>query len=176
LNGFYDISYRIDNIFIAPNTLTQRMPGPKCVGTIKIDVSGMVDGDRCGFSAFNGDSGVLTIENENGQKRLVLTEQKMVLTETKAVSHAEVEEIENISLSTNEVWLRISGDFTYGNDWATFAYSTDGQEWHNIGRPIKMTFDYRRMFMGSKFAIFNYATKALGGYVDVDKFELSQSE
>ncbi len=168
----------VDNIFVAPNTLTQRMPGPKCVGTIKIDVSGMADGDRCGFSAYNGDSGVLSIEDENGQKRLVLTEQKMVLATTdlaashRAIERADVEEIEAVQLSTNELWLRISGDFTYGNDWATFAYSTDGQEWHNIGRPIKMVFDYRRMFMGSKFAIFNYATKALGGYVDVDSFDL----
>ena len=34
----------------------------------------------------------------------------------------------------------------------------------------KMIFDYTRFFMGSKFAIFNYATKKKGGYVDVDWF------
>ena len=34
-----------------------------------------------------------------------------------------------------------------------------------------MVFDYTRMFMGSKFAIFNYATKQLGGYVDVTNFD-----
>ncbi len=33
-----------------------------------------------------------------------------------------------------------------------------------------MKFDYTRMFMGSKFAIFNYATRSVGGYVDVDSF------
>ena len=31
-------------------------------------------------------------------------------------------------------------------------------------------FDYRRLFMGTKFALFNYATKSFGGYVDVDFF------
>ena len=36
---------------------------------------------------------------------------------------------------------------------------------------FKMRFDYTRLFMGSKFAIFNYATKDLGGYVDIDYFE-----
>ena len=45
----------VDNIFLAPNTLTQRMAGPQCSAEIKLDVSGMKDGDVAGFSAFNGD-------------------------------------------------------------------------------------------------------------------------
>jgi hypothetical protein len=52
----------------------------------------------------------------------------------------------------------------------------DGKKWIPLGRPIKMVFDYRRMFMGSKFAIFNYATKQLGGYVDVDYFRMENGE
>ena len=34
-----------------------------------------------------------------------------------------------------------------------------------------MIFDYKKLFMGTKFAVFNYATKTEGGYVDVDFFE-----
>ena len=34
-----------------------------------------------------------------------------------------------------------------------------------------MIFDYRKLFIGSKFANFNYATKSIGGYVDVDYFK-----
>ena len=33
-----------------------------------------------------------------------------------------------------------------------------------------MRFDYRKLFMGSKFAIFCYATKQTGGYLDVLSF------
>jgi len=33
-----------------------------------------------------------------------------------------------------------------------------------------MRFDWQRFFMGSKFAIFCYATKKKGGYVDVEDF------
>ena len=40
-----------------------------------------------------------------------------------------------------------------------------GRKWQ---KDYKMIFDYRRFFMGSKFAIFNYATKNTGGFVDVD--------
>lgn len=40
-----------------------------------------------------------------------------------------------------------------------------------MAKDYKMIFDYRRFFMGSKFAIFNYATKNLGSYIDVDFFD-----
>ena len=35
-----------------------------------------------------------------------------------------------------------------------------------------MRFDYRRFFMGTRFAIFNYATKKTGGHIDVDNFDI----
>ena len=34
-----------------------------------------------------------------------------------------------------------------------------------------MRYDYTRLFMGQRYAIFNYATAAPGGYVDVDSFD-----
>ena len=50
----------------------------------------------------------------------------------------------------------------------------DGEKWEQIGTEnYRMRFDYRRFFMGSKFAIFNYATKKTGGYIDVDRFDYS---
>lgn len=58
---------------------------------------------------------------------------------------------------------------------ASFSYSMDGEKWQTIGREIRMTFDYRRHFMGTKFAIFNYATKKTGGYVDVDWFHFDEN-
>jgi len=53
-----------------------------------------------------------------------------------------------------------------------YYYSLDGKNWISIGNPVSVKFDYTRMFMGTKFAIFNYATKATGGYVDVDYFHV----
>ena len=34
-----------------------------------------------------------------------------------------------------------------------------------------MRYDYTRLFMGSRFAIYNYATATRGGYVDIDRFD-----
>lgn len=168
----------VPNLYLAPNTLTQRMEGPQCTGAICIDVSHMKDGDCAGFSAFNGDSGVLTLK-KNGRKLLLeMSEQNVHLTDReKAVTSVDEKVVETVDLSAlrpvpTTVYLKIDADFNVGKDLATFSYSLDGQEWTTIGNTAyKMIFDYRRFFMGSKFAIFNYATKRTGGYIDVDRFD-----
>ena len=165
-----------DNIYVAPNTLTQRMEGPKSVGTIRIDISHIKDGDCCGFAAFNGDSGVLTVRRKGKSKVLTLTEEKSVFSEReRSIVNDEIDVKKSIILPESQkyVYLCISTDFTVGQDYASFAYSLDGTNWHQFDYRHKMKFDYRRMFMGSRFAIFNYATKTLGGYMDVDWFRLN---
>ena len=166
----------VPNLYLAPNTLTQRMEGPMCEGSITIDVSHMKDGDCAGFCAFNGDSGVLTIKKKGKKLFLEMSEQAVQLTEReKAVTDVEEKVIESVTLNSklSIINLKITGDFQPGhNDAANFYYSLDGENWQQIGtKNYRMRFDYRRFFMGSKFAIFNYATKKKGGYVDVDCFE-----
>ncbi len=168
----------VDNLFLAPNTITQRMTGPECRGTVCLSVEHMIDGDRAGFAAFNGDSGVLTIEKNKGKLYLVMSAQFSHFKEPQhSISSVKIDEQARILLNDEEsetvmqdnlLWLRIDGDFNH--DYAHFAYSVDGKEWKTVGEPVKMTFDYKRMFMGSKFALFNYATRKLGGYVDIDYF------
>lgn len=162
----------VDNLFVAPNTLTQRMAGPKCMGTVSLFLGGMKDGDRAGLSAFNGDSGVLTVEKNGKKLYLVMSEQKAIFEESEhAISRVDITEQARVPVYTTTIYLRVEADFTYGQDYARFYYSLDGKTWVSIGLPVKMVFDHTRMFMGSKFAIFNYATKAIGGYVDVNSFD-----
>ena len=169
----------VPNLYLAPNTLTQRMEGPTCSGNICLDFSHMKDGDRCGFSAFNGDSGVLTIKKDGKKVTLEMSEQKVSLAnDTKAVTNVDEKMVERVDLKkgTAKIWLRVDGDFNVRKDLAKFYYSLDGQQWTQIGtNGYRMIFDYRRFFMGSKFAIFNYATKKTGGYVDVDVFEYQRN-
>lgn len=61
-------------------------------------------------------------------------------------------------------------------EFATFQYSTDGKEWHSIGRPFQMRFDYTRLFMGTRYAIFNYATRKTGGNIDIDYFTYNKTK
>ena len=180
----------VPNLYLAPNTLTQRMEGPTCSGYIRMDLSKMKDGDCAGLAAFNGDSGVLTIKKEGKKLVLQMTEQKVSLTDReKAVTKVEEKVVETVDLSTafksqasknksQIIYLRLDGDFQPRHgDAANFYYSLDGQQWTKIGTEnYRMQFDYRRFFMGSKFGIFNYATKKVGGYVDVDEFCYSKTE
>ncbi|MBQ9356953.1 MAG: glycoside hydrolase 43 family protein [Prevotella sp.] len=165
----------VPNLYLAPNTLTQRMVGPTCTGTVCLDVSHIKDGDCCGLAAFNGDSGVLTIKKQGRKLLLEMSEQSVSLADdTKAVTAVRDSVVERLPLNSTTIWLRVSCDFTPGRDLAAFSYSTDGQTWMPIGsQQYRMVFDYRRFFMGTKFAIFNYATKRTGGYVDVDLFEIN---
>ena len=168
----------VPNLYLAPNTLTQRMEGPTCSGFVCLDLSKMKDGDRAGLTAFNGDSGVLTVKKNGKKLTLEMSEQKVSLTDReKAVTNVDEKVIETIDLKQPKVWLRIDGDFQPKHgDAANFFYSLDGEQWTQIGtKNYRMSFDYRRFFMGSKFAIFNYATKKAGGYVDVDFFRYSKN-
>ena len=180
----------VENLYLAPNTLTQRMEGPTCSGYIAMDISKMKDGDCAGLAAFNGDSGVLTIKKQGKKYVLEMSEQKVSLTDReKAVTNVEVKVIETVDLSaafksqtskskSQIIYLRLDGDFRPGHhDVANFYYSLDGEKWTKIGTEnYRMIFDYRRFFMGTKFGIFNYATKKAGGYVDVDEFCYSKTE
>lgn len=163
-----------DNLYMARNTLTQRMSGPQCSGYIRIDTQGMADGDVAGLAAFDSDSGVLAIRKSGTGSELVMSRQVSVFAEP-AHDIARVDETiyAAVPLSQPEVYLRVDADFTPGQDMVSFSYSLDGTRWTPIGEPVKMVFDYLRLFMGAKFAIFNYATKSAGGYVDIDQFVYS---
>jgi beta-xylosidase len=73
----------------------------------------------------------------------------------------------------NRVWLRVTADIRPGSGrQATFSYSTDGTTFMPLGPAF--TLDNRpNFFMGYRFAIFNYATAALGGAVTVNRFSLT---
>jgi len=171
----------VQNLYLAPNTLTQRMEGPLCSGAIEMDLSKMKDGDRAGFAAFNSDTGALTIKKNGKKLVLEMSEQKVELTERdKVVTNVDEKVIESVELKQQKIWLRIDADFRPtggrfgGTDTATFYYSLDGEQWTKIGSDYRMGFDWRRFFMGSKFGIFCYATKKAGGYVDIDHFKYNK--
>ena len=160
------------NIFLAPNTLTNRMEGPECEGIVKMDVSKMKAGDVAGFAAFQGDAALLSVVKEGKKLYIVGTKESVALTDKeKAVTDVKREEVYRQPLKSKTVWLKITADFRLHKDFATLYYSTDGETWIPAIKDFKMVYDYRRLFMGTRFAVYNYATKQQGGYVDVDYFE-----
>ena len=165
----------VKSIYEARNTLTQRMEGPECSGVIAMDVSHMKDGDRAGLSAFNDHAGVLEVAREGDTFILSMKEEDVELDKDKRVTDTQAKVCGTVDLGKTEtVYLRVDGDFRLGKDIATFYYSLGGKDWTRIGSDFKMRFDFRKFFMGTKFGIFNYATKTAGGYVDVDYFRYSK--
>ncbi len=167
----------VPNLYLAPNTLTQRMEGPKCTGSVALDLSKMKDGDIAGLAAFNDNSAVMAIKKVGKKLTLELSEQKVKLSQReKKVENVDVKVVESVELNQQKIWLRIDANFVPRTDIANFSYSLDGKEWTKIGGDYRMGFDWQRFFMGTKFGIFNYATKKVGGYVDVDEFAYNKHQ
>ncbi len=167
----------VGSLFEARNTLTQRMEGPECSGVVALDVSRMKDGDRAGFAAFNDHAGVLEVACDDGVFTLTMQEEDVELDQEKRVTDVTAKVCGRAELGdVRTVYLRIDADFRLGRDVATFRYSTDGTSWHPLGSEFKMRFDFRKFFMGTKFGIFNYATKTAGGSVDVDYFRYEKKK
>lgn len=168
----------VKNLYLAPNTLTQRMEGPACSGSIAIDISKMKDGDCAGLAAFNSDTGALMIKKQGKKFVLEMQELSVILTERdKEVTNVTEKIMKSVALPSNlsTLYLRIDADFRptdgHGKDIANFYYSLDGEQWTKIGTTdYRLRFDWQRFFMGTKFGIFCYATKKKGGYVDIDQF------
>ena len=81
-------------------------------------------------------------------------------------------EVEAVPTDQKVVFLRVDCDFRNRTDRAHFYYSLDGQSWTAIGRPLKMAYTLPH-FMGYRFALFHFATKTAGGFVDFDCFHVS---
>ena len=172
----------VNTLYLAPNTLTQRMEGPTCSGVIVMDCSKMKDGDCAGLAAFNSETGALIVKKNGKKLTLEMNEMTVELSDRdKEVTKFDEKCIEQVALNQQKVWLRIDADFRPtergGRDAANFYYSLDGSQWTKIGTTdYRMRFDWRRFFMGTKFGIFCYATKKAGGYVDIDSFNYSKTE
>ena len=78
-----------------------------------------------------------------------------------------------IPIPQDQVYLRVDADFKDRKDEGRFYYSLDGLTWIAIGTALHMEYSIPH-FMGYRFALFNYATKSTGGYVDFDFFRLPQ--
>jgi beta-xylosidase len=156
---------RIDTSFLlAKNTLTQRTIGPVCTGSISLDISNMKDGDFAGLSLLQKNYGLVGVRINGNNKIIVMIN----ATGGKPVEAAQ------LPLEQKTVHFKAECDFTEKKDVADFFYSLDGKNWKPIGTQLKMAYTLPH-FMGYRFALFNYATKNIGGSVDFDYFHINDN-
>ena len=153
---------RTDTSFLlARNTLTQRTFGPKCTGTISLDVSNMKEGDFAGLCLLQKNYGLIGVKMEGNTKFIVMVNAGI----------GGAEKVETVPLNQKNILFKAECDFTNMKDSARFLYSTDGKTWTSFGTPLKMSYTLPH-FMGYRFGLFNYATKQIGGYADFDFFRI----
>lgn len=155
---------RVDTDLVkARNTLTQRTFGPESSGAVAIDVSHMKDGDFAGLAAFQRKYGFVGVKQVGSARSVV-----MVSTEADSPV-----ELESVPLTRDVIHLKVECDFKERTDKAHFYFSLDGRKWTAIGKPLQMVYTLPH-FIGYRFALFNYATKTAGGFVDFDYFRIGE--
>jgi beta-xylosidase len=80
--------------------------------------------------------------------------------------------VESAPLHQERVYLRAACDFRDRADVAHFSYSVDGESWTPLGDGLAMRYTLPH-FMGYRFGLFNFATKAAGGHADFDYFHIA---
>lgn len=158
-----------EDLYHARNTLTHRMHGPIAIGTVAIDLDHMADGDRTGLAAFRGDTSWIGVERTSSGYTLMAVQGASLNSSTwQTQSNGSV--VASEPFSSRRVWFRVIADIqSAGSKEANFSYSTDGMNFTQFGEPAALSTSWN-YFMGIRFGIFNYATKALGGSVKVTSF------
>ncbi len=160
-----------NNLRFARNSLTQRIIGLNAegagttknvnsYGTVKMDVSGMMEGDYAGLSVYQDPYQLIGVTVRNGEKRIVY------MTARSSGDWNPTEKLGPV-LKSDTIYLRAIVNFS--TDKSNLYYSYDNTKWTKYGDEMSMRFDLS-IFVGNRFYIFNYATKQTGGYVDVDWF------
>lgn len=181
-----------NNLHLATNTLTHRIIGPKSTATFCLDISRMKDGDRAGSAMFCTDSAYIGVYKDAGASRLVYVEDLVhsavnlpvgwmnghpIALDWSAKSDGTIKA--ETSIDTPRVWLRVKADispaFAFGYEketrFATFEYSFDGQDFSQLGSAFALSNDFAG-FVAYRFAVFNWATIALGGQLLVESCDI----
>ena len=160
-----------DDLYAARNTLTHRILGPESSATIELDFSRMSDGDRAGLAMFRDASAWVGVAKDDGKYSVVMRQNITMDRRWNTANKGEDSASEPIA--GRRVWLRVAADIHPGpGHTAVFSYSTDGKTFKTIGQPFVMITSWQ-YFMGYRYGIFNYATKALGGSVTVPAFTVA---
>lgn len=138
-----------NELMYAGNTLTQRSFRTFINEVvIKMDVSGLADGQKCGLSHFSGSYSYLGVKQVAG-KRLI-----------EYCNNGEF--IEGDVLEATYVWLKSE----WGLDGKSYySYSIDGESFISFGNPYQLAWGNYR---GDRIGIFCFNNIEERGYVDID--------
>lgn len=147
-----------DDLAQSRNTLRQRVIGPESSATVKLDISHMTYGDISGLAVHQCQY------NYIGVRCLLDTCEKEIIINDRGVEIIS----QKLPKGTTMIWLRAEAvKMEYRSK---FYYSLEGTQFQILGDVYEMHYgDY----VGMGYGVFHFATRALGGYVDLDSFEIN---
>jgi len=152
-----------EQLMWARNTLTQRVIGPTSITTVELYTKGMKDGDVAGLGNINIPCSWIGVVKDG--KTLTLRWFEQLNNDTIDVP---------LELPNHKIWLRMCGNFD--DDQAEYAYSLDGEHFHNMGRTMKLSYQLVT-FQGSRHALFAFNKNGKnGGYAEFDNFSVVEPE
>jgi beta-xylosidase len=162
------------DIYDAKNTLTRRIEGPISTATIELDYSQMIDGDIAGLAAWRDSIAWIGIKKV-GANASVVVKENMDLQIDNWESTTPGSEVASQAVTGGKIWLRMEGNIRTdaGGGTAKFFYSTNGTSFTQLGGTFAMERSWN-YFLGYRFGLFNYATKALGGQVQIASFAITK--
>ena len=149
-----------DSLQKSRNMLTQRIFGYRdntkpSYGTIRMNVSNMHDGDMAGIAVFQNPYAYIAINKQGSAFNIIQS------------NTADKNVYSNPIICDSVIYLRAVANIATSK--ASFYYSLDDVTYTKFGQDLDMKYNLS-VFVGNRFGIFNYATKELGGSVDVDWF------
>ncbi|MDT3401156.1 glycoside hydrolase family 43 protein [Mucilaginibacter terrae] len=142
----------------AGNTITQRSMRTKFnIATVKIDISGMYNGQFAGLTHFSTKSYCMIGIKQDGEDR-------------KLVYSSDSQNLIGVTITGSNVWLRSSWDYQGLN---RYFYSLNGKDFLPFGNSTQLTWGSYR---GDRVGIFNFNRFATKGYIDLDYFDYQYSK
>lgn len=145
---------KADNFVKARNTLTQKLMGYKGTASVKMDISGIEEGQHCGLAVMSKQNYLIGIRRNEGKAELYFENNFKVT--------------DSISFSGKTVHLQLDFD-TVADDFH-FLYSTDGKDFTVFGESFKPRFGN---WKGARPALYNYNVKEDAGKASFDNFKLT---
>lgn len=175
------------DLYAARNTLSHRIVGPKSSATIRLNLAGMASGDIAGIALLRDESAYLGVRKASDGSLTLQTVYDITMVDQDGawqttsegnVVASSTSGLEGVASGDADIWLRLTADATptfevdnAGRNPAIFEWSTDGESWSQLGETYNLHNRWQ-FFMAFRFAIFNFATEALGGEALVKEFSL----
>ncbi|WP_234367704.1 glycoside hydrolase family 43 protein [Parabacteroides pacaensis] len=140
---------KTNELMYAGNILTQRsFQTFRNEVIIKMDISGMEDGQKCGLCHFSQPYSYLGVVQQGGKRRMEYNQNS--------------ETLEGEMIDTSYIWLKSE----WGLDGKSlYSYSTDGENYTPFGDPYVLSWGNYR---GDRIGIFCFNNAREKGYVDID--------